>query len=183
MPPPLFFFLMIRRPPRSTLFPYTTLFRSSPRTRCGAGTSSHSSRGSSRATCAAASAPRADALPPNLGLEARRRPRNARARLAVALDEAGVRLRLDELARQERRARERRLDVGKPAERRLERARLQPLEQPAAAAAADGDDRRPEPDALRRQVVAQERALAREPFEQRPVQVPTRVARRQPDEQ
>src|SRR2546423_6214597 len=34
----LFFFLMIRRPPRSTLFPYTTLFRSrrtaiGPRTR------------------------------------------------------------------------------------------------------------------------------------------------------
>src|SRR6266404_7566903 len=27
-----FFFLMIRRPPRSTLFPYTTLFRSSWRT-------------------------------------------------------------------------------------------------------------------------------------------------------
>src|SRR5260370_19484969 len=27
LPPPLFF-LMIRRPPRSTLFPYTTLFRS-----------------------------------------------------------------------------------------------------------------------------------------------------------
>src|SRR6476660_10176287 len=26
----LFFFLMIRRPPRSTLFPYTTLFRSHP---------------------------------------------------------------------------------------------------------------------------------------------------------
>src|SRR2546430_8619460 len=26
---PVFFFLMIRRPPRSTLFPYTTLFRSS----------------------------------------------------------------------------------------------------------------------------------------------------------
>src|SRR5208337_5424219 len=25
-----FFFLMIRRPPRSTLFPYTTLFRSKP---------------------------------------------------------------------------------------------------------------------------------------------------------
>src|SRR5216684_5308225 len=25
---PCFFFLMIRRPPRSTLFPYTTLFRS-----------------------------------------------------------------------------------------------------------------------------------------------------------
>src|SRR2546430_3637549 len=29
-----FFFLMIRRPPRSTLFPYTTLFRSYPRRRC-----------------------------------------------------------------------------------------------------------------------------------------------------
>src|SRR3712207_8738367 len=27
----LFFFLMIRRPPRSTLFPYTTLFRSRPK--------------------------------------------------------------------------------------------------------------------------------------------------------
>src|SRR5690348_18365075 len=26
-----FFFLMIRRPPRSTLFPYTTLFRSHPK--------------------------------------------------------------------------------------------------------------------------------------------------------
>src|SRR6266576_6453288 len=37
-----FFFLMIRRPPRSTLFPYTTLFRSSrlrrtPATACDAG--------------------------------------------------------------------------------------------------------------------------------------------------
>src|SRR3712207_9148994 len=29
----LFFFLMIRRPPRSTLFPYTTLFRSSEKKR------------------------------------------------------------------------------------------------------------------------------------------------------
>src|SRR2546421_6194575 len=29
----LFFFLMIRRPPRSTLFPYTTLFRSRPQLR------------------------------------------------------------------------------------------------------------------------------------------------------
>src|SRR2546429_2508084 len=28
-----FFFLMIRRPPRSTLFPYTTLFRSGPKPR------------------------------------------------------------------------------------------------------------------------------------------------------
>src|SRR2546422_10886079 len=30
-----FFFLMIRRPPRSTLFPYTTLFRSGVRERGG----------------------------------------------------------------------------------------------------------------------------------------------------
>src|SRR5258705_12087454 len=29
-----FFFLMIRRPPRSTLFPYTTLFRSLPAAPC-----------------------------------------------------------------------------------------------------------------------------------------------------
>src|SRR5687768_17987946 len=29
------FFLMIRRPPRSTLFPYTTLFRSAGRAHCG----------------------------------------------------------------------------------------------------------------------------------------------------
>src|SRR6266511_5744270 len=37
---PFFFFLMIRRPPRSTLFPYTTLFRSSPPTSgmCGIAT-------------------------------------------------------------------------------------------------------------------------------------------------
>src|SRR5256885_12393516 len=32
-----FFFLMIRRPPRSTLFPYTTLFRSDRGGRAGAG--------------------------------------------------------------------------------------------------------------------------------------------------
>src|SRR2546427_11851116 len=31
-----FFFLMIRRPPRSTLFPYTTLFRSTGSTGTGA---------------------------------------------------------------------------------------------------------------------------------------------------
>src|SRR6266513_4815711 len=30
----IFFFLMIRRPPRSTLFPYTTLFRSGTPPRC-----------------------------------------------------------------------------------------------------------------------------------------------------
>src|SRR3989337_3148788 len=37
-----FFFLMIRRPPRSTLFPYTTLFRSRP----GPGGRGHSAAGS-----------------------------------------------------------------------------------------------------------------------------------------
>src|SRR5258708_22024611 len=38
----VFFFLMIRRPPRSTLFPYTTLFRSvfvALMSACGKGTS------------------------------------------------------------------------------------------------------------------------------------------------
>src|SRR5258708_15221722 len=32
----VFFFLMIRRPPRSTLFPYTTLFRSASWAACSA---------------------------------------------------------------------------------------------------------------------------------------------------
>src|SRR3712207_7290392 len=40
----LFFFLMIRRPPRSTLFPYTTLFRSS----CRRGASGRRRRSSCR---------------------------------------------------------------------------------------------------------------------------------------
>src|SRR5690348_18396231 len=35
-----FFFLMIRRPPRSTLFPYTTLFRSTDRNTSGSRKSS-----------------------------------------------------------------------------------------------------------------------------------------------
>src|SRR5437660_10683369 len=39
---PLFFFLMIRRPPRSTLFPYTTLFRSLGRPRASSATISPS---------------------------------------------------------------------------------------------------------------------------------------------
>src|SRR5689334_25273993 len=40
MSPPIvpFFFLMIRRPPRSTLFPYTTLFRSGIDVRVAAAT-------------------------------------------------------------------------------------------------------------------------------------------------
>src|SRR6266700_7098977 len=36
-----FFFLMIRRPPRSTLFPYTTLFRSPSARRPGAAPRGH----------------------------------------------------------------------------------------------------------------------------------------------
>src|SRR2546427_11957196 len=39
-----FFFLMIRRPPRSTLFPYTTLFRSHARWRARAGRRIRTSR-------------------------------------------------------------------------------------------------------------------------------------------
>src|SRR3712207_8290845 len=41
MPDVLFFFLMIRRPPRSTLFPYTTLFRSGEFDRRGWGPGGH----------------------------------------------------------------------------------------------------------------------------------------------
>src|SRR2546427_2202752 len=47
-----FFFLMIRRPPRSTLFPYTTLFRSRERRggagRCAATGSGHDVQGRRR---------------------------------------------------------------------------------------------------------------------------------------
>src|SRR3712207_8332101 len=43
-----FFFLMIRRPPRSTLFPYTTLFRSPGGGPRGAGARAHVHRGRAR---------------------------------------------------------------------------------------------------------------------------------------
>src|SRR5260370_34292443 len=58
-----FFFLMIRRPPRSTLFPYTTLFRSAaPRSVARQGPfSSSAALYRSRAWCALSSA-RASAL-------------------------------------------------------------------------------------------------------------------------
>src|SRR5882762_776113 len=46
-----FFFLMIRRPPRSTLFPYTTLFRSHSFDR-GLSLALHLSPGSATATAA-----------------------------------------------------------------------------------------------------------------------------------
>src|SRR3712207_8553552 len=41
-----FFFLMIRRPPRSTLFPYTTLFRSRSSTKRGREPSTYGTRSS-----------------------------------------------------------------------------------------------------------------------------------------
>src|SRR5258708_8346581 len=44
-----FFFLMIRRPPRSTLFPYTTLFRSPGRSRARAAMCSPMTRPGRRA--------------------------------------------------------------------------------------------------------------------------------------
>src|SRR3712207_7383559 len=56
----LFFFLMIRRPPRSTLFPYTTLFRSSetcgrPRYTTSRGTTtSHTAWSSAGRACSSA---------------------------------------------------------------------------------------------------------------------------------
>src|SRR3712207_7044461 len=46
----VFFFLMIRRPPRSTLFPYTTLFRSLVHHGAGAPSHGASSRGAARDT-------------------------------------------------------------------------------------------------------------------------------------
>src|SRR3712207_7801256 len=52
----IFFFLMIRRPPRSTLFPYTTLFRS-PSSRAA----SSSSTGSPMKNCRRKKTPKADA--------------------------------------------------------------------------------------------------------------------------
>src|SRR2546426_6704030 len=45
-----FFFLMIRRPPRSTLFPYTTLFRSHQAI-AAAGELQHIARGGAQAEC------------------------------------------------------------------------------------------------------------------------------------
>src|SRR3712207_8989091 len=55
----VFFFLMIRRPPRSTLFPYTTLFRSHPghRGHRAAGGSGDDPDPPLRITCCSGSAP------------------------------------------------------------------------------------------------------------------------------
>src|SRR6266478_7965687 len=54
----VFFFLMIRRPPRSTLFPYTTLFRSSRRRSlaCAGQSRRRAPRGRRESLCPAATA-------------------------------------------------------------------------------------------------------------------------------
>src|SRR2546429_4609756 len=58
---------MIRRPPRSTLFPYTTLFRSqrSRRAACLDTDRSRTPFGSAATSCMPASAPRTSTLVPN----------------------------------------------------------------------------------------------------------------------
>src|SRR5436309_11911536 len=53
----LFFFLMIRRPPRSTLFPYTTLFRSCGRRRCSRCSASSPSRSARTSSSTPSSGP------------------------------------------------------------------------------------------------------------------------------
>src|SRR2546429_6351580 len=55
----LFFFLMIRRPPRSTLFPYTTLFRSVSSSSLSGPT--RSAAGATRSITSCSSAPRVTA--------------------------------------------------------------------------------------------------------------------------
>src|SRR5689334_25024913 len=57
-----FFFFMIRRPPRSTLFPYTTLFRS--RSARATGCVRCSSRCSTRSSCGPASSAGSCSSPP-----------------------------------------------------------------------------------------------------------------------
>src|SRR2546425_1526306 len=68
----VFFFLMIRRPPRSTLFPYTTLFRSRRPRRRGGSAGRGGRRGRTRrvpraASSRAAAPPAADKASPRSG--------------------------------------------------------------------------------------------------------------------
>src|SRR5690349_24218629 len=72
----LFFFLMIRRPPRSTLFPYTTLFRSESLR----GTAREAARRRSRPGVRAGARPRSRA----------RAPRSARDRKSTRLNSSHV---------------------------------------------------------------------------------------------
>src|SRR5258708_12454321 len=79
----IFFFLMIRRPPRSTLFPYTTLFRSRARHR---ERFAFHSRGPQRRPSAARPGRRgavagARGHPEHVSVPHRRRPDGARLRL------------------------------------------------------------------------------------------------------
>src|SRR5438046_6769610 len=55
-----FFFLLIRRPPRSTLFPYTTLFRSRRCRTPGASARARHARGARRASPARSGSPRSE---------------------------------------------------------------------------------------------------------------------------
>src|SRR6266511_5632566 len=93
----LFFFLMIRRPPRSTLFPYTTLFRSN---RARAGGSRRHALGHGLAESAeqqAADAPASEAAHADrggelridhrsLGQDAVERPRQAKIQHQVGVE-------------------------------------------------------------------------------------------------
>src|SRR2546430_1060454 len=74
----LFFFLMIRRPPRSTLFPYTTLFRSLP----GRGAPARG-RGNRPGAARRHARGAGDARRPAVGAGRRRRPGGRRADAAV----------------------------------------------------------------------------------------------------
>src|SRR5690349_23893644 len=71
----LFFFLMIRRPPISTLFPYTTLFRSRP----GARPARQRHSGSARGASPARADPPLPCLPPPGGPGDGRSPRDRKS--------------------------------------------------------------------------------------------------------
>src|SRR2546430_9809334 len=78
-----FFFLMIRRPPRSTLFPYTTLFRSRIRSApglCSNGTSTLSPRRSKGPAARSRSSPAMPLWPPSELRQPRRITSNGHCR-------------------------------------------------------------------------------------------------------
>src|SRR3712207_8312474 len=74
----VFFFLMIRRPPRSTLFPYTTLFRSVPGL-VGQGERRHRRAGCAQVSDRAHQVVGVDALTRRIEPPAVRRPRGLRS--------------------------------------------------------------------------------------------------------
>src|SRR2546425_519160 len=91
----LFFFLMIRRPPRSTLFPYTTLFRSRRVGRSRGRPDGHP-RGHVRGVCVRLRPHRLDALPPRVlpprlpgADDLLRRPRRRGTRVSVVQRASG----------------------------------------------------------------------------------------------